>query len=210
MSGLMVLLLIIMGLFLVPLVLPVSFQGQVRIKESLSGHGEVSGFGGLIKLRVDKEAGNETRQYLKILAWEKILSGGKPAKTASERKQDRSRFKDVITRELLNAVYRYLKRLVKCLRLEAGLEGEYGTGDPALTGFLAGVIAALASQQLRICLNPNFMEASLDMEGEVQGRFFPIVVLWHTVVLLLSAPVRSLWWPKFTNKKRVREVVGSV
>jgi hypothetical protein len=55
------------------------------------------------------------------------------------------------------------------------------------------------------------MEACLDIEGEVKGRLFPIVVLWHTLALLLSSPVRSLWWPKFNIKKfRVREVVKGV
>lgn len=208
MSGLAVLILVILCLLLAPMVLPIRFRGQVQVKESFSGYGEVSGFGGWVKLYVSKESGARTHQYVRLFNWEKSIGAGKPKTATKKRKPRASRGKAVITRDLMSAVYRYLIKLARCLNLEARLEGEYGTGDPALTGFLCAVIAALAGEQSRIRLNPNFMEASLDMEGEIKGRFSAVVVLWHTVVLLLSSPVRSLWWPKFSIKKYgVREVV---
>lgn len=210
MSGIVVLLLVILCLFLAPMVLPISFRGQAQVNGSFSGYGEVSGIGGWVKLYVSKEPGTRTRQYLRLFYWEKSLAAGKPKAASKKRKPGVSRFKAVLTRDLINAVYRYLIRLSRCLNLEVRFEGEYGTGDPALTGILSGVIAALTNEQSRICLYPNFMEVSLDMEGEFKGRFFPIVPLGHTVVLVLSSPVRSLWWPKFNIKNRVREVVSNV
>lgn len=210
MSGIVVLLLVILCLLLAPMVLPISFRGQVQVKDSFGGYGEVLGIGGLVKLYVSKEPGTGTRQYLRLFYWEKSLAAGKAKAASKKRKPEASRFKAVLTRDFMNAVYRYLKKLVRCLNLEARLEGEYGTGDPAVTGILSGVIAALTNEQSQICLYPNFMEVSLDMEGEFKGRFFPIVPLGHTVVLVLSSPVRSLWWPKFNIKNRVREVVGNV
>ncbi len=211
MSVLAVTLSVILGLLLIPLVLPVSFQGKVQVKNAFRGYGEVSGLGGWIRLYVAKEPGAETRRYLRLFCWEKNLAAGKAKTESKKQKPGAGRFLDVLNLELMNAVYRCLIRLVPCFHLEARLDGEYGTGDPALTGMLSGVIAALAVEQPRVRLNPNFMEAYLDIEGEVKGRFFPIVVIWYTVALLLSSPVRSLWRPKFNIKKfRVREVVKGV
>ena len=211
MSVLAVTLLVILGLLLIPMVLPVSFHGQVQIKNAFRGYGEVSGLGGWIKLYVSKEPGAGTCQYLRLFCWGKNLATGKDKATSKKQKPGAGQFLAVLKLDLMNAVYRYLIRLVPCLHLEARLDGEYGTGDPALTGMLSGVIAALAAEQPWVRLNPNFMEACLDIEGEVKGRLFTFVVLWHTLALLLSSPVRSLWWPKFNIKKfRVREVVKGV
>ena len=147
MSVLTFALLVILGLLMIPLVLPVSLQGQVRIKNAFRGYGEVSVLGGWIKFYISKEPGAETRQYLRLFYWEINLAAGKDKaaskkqkkKPKEKRKPGTGRFLAVLNLDLMNAVYRCLIRLVPCLHLEARLDGEYGTGDPALTGMLSGV-----------------------------------------------------------------------
>lgn len=107
---------------------------------------------------------------------------------------------DVINRQLLAEVVGYLKRLIKSIRLRMQLCGVYGTDDPALTGLIAGLIATLRTKHCNFDLDADFSEPVLDVTGDVSGRVVPGVILWLTIRLLLSKPVRKLWWAQFKKK----------
>ncbi len=209
MNGFSFLLIIILCLILTPLVLPVRFRGQAKFHGSLSWYGEISGFGGSVRLFFTKEDGSKARNGFRVLGWQKSIDSREPKPVTKKRKPGNGGFNVVLTRKTFNAVKDYLRKLVQCLNLEVRLCGEYGTDDPALTGFICGLIAVLADGLPNLHLNPNFMERSLEMEGEFKGRFYPIVILWHTVLFLLTSPIRSLWWPKLKVKNKLREVVSN-
>ena len=107
---------------------------------------------------------------------------------------------DVISRQLLAEVMGYLKRLFKSIRLRLRLSGVYGTDDPALTGLIAGLMATLRTKHYNINLDADFSEPILDVTGETSGRVVPGVILWFTIRLLLSKPVRKLWWTQLKKK----------
>ena len=107
----------------------------------------------------------------------------------------------VLNRQMLAAVLGYLKRLFKSLRLRLRLNGVYGTDDPAMTGLIAGLIAALQAEHLKLDLNADFNGPIVDVAGATSGRMVPIVILWHTISFFLAKPVRKLWWAMLKIKK---------
>lgn len=106
----------------------------------------------------------------------------------------------VLNRRLMGAVLEYMNMLFKSLRLRLNLSGIYGTDDPALTGMLAGMLAAMPFAYQSLSLEADFSGPALDVSGEISGRIVPIVLLWLTIRLLLAAPVRKLWWAWLKNK----------
>lgn len=131
-------------------------------------------------------------------------TGKKTGKKAG-RKGERHRFSlstvnTVLNRKLLTVVLGYLKRLSGSLRLRLRLSGVYGTGDPALTGLIVGLIAALRADHLNLDLDADFSGPILDVAGETSGRVVPIVILWLTIRLFLAEPVRKIWWAQFKIK----------
>ncbi|MFZ5633090.1 MAG: hypothetical protein ACOY40_09615 [Bacillota bacterium] len=106
----------------------------------------------------------------------------------------------VLNRKLLTVVLGYFKRLFKSFRLRLRLSGVYGTDDPALTGLLVGLIAALHAEHFNFDLDADFSGQIIDVTGETSGRIVPIVILWFTICLLLAEPVRKLWWAQLKTK----------
>lgn len=115
----------------------------------------------------------------------------------------------VLSRQLLLAALGYLKRLFKSFRLQLRLSGVYGADDPALTGLLAGVLAALQAGQYNLDLDADFSGAVIDIAGEASGRIVPIVIIWLTIRFLLAEPARRFWWAQLKKKfirKKSKEV----
>ncbi len=121
----------------------------------------------------------------------------KKGKKKTGRKEEKHRFNfsaaAVLNREFLGVVLDYLHRLRQSFRIR--LSGVYGTGDPALTGMLAGLIAVLNTGYHKINLEADFSEPALDLTGEISARIVPVVILWLTMRLLLAKPARKLWCP---------------
>ena len=119
----------------------------------------------------------------------------------------------VLNRKLLTAVLGYLKGMVGSLRLRLRLSGVYGTDDPALTGMINGLMAALHAEHINLDLDADFSGPILDIAGETSGRMVPIVILWRTMRLLLAEPVRKLWWAQLKtkfNRRKPKEVAQYV
>ena len=122
-----------------------------------------------------------------------------------ERKKERSEFNlstvfMVLNRKLLTVFLGYIKRLFRSLRLRLHLSGVYGTDDPALTGMIAALFAALRAEHINFDLNADFREPVLDVAGETSGRIVPIEILWLTLCFLMAEPVRKFWWAQFKTK----------
>lgn len=175
---------------------------------------------------------NETLVRLRLVGLPIPVPGRKPGKARDgnlrkkdgrdEKKDGRDGKKDgfslfavstVLNRKLINAVFGYIKRLLGSLRVRLRLSGVFGTDDPALTGVILALIAALRADNTNLDLNADFSGPILDVAGEISGRVVPIVILWLTMRLLLAGPVRKLWWAWLKSKlirKKFKEVVQHV
>ncbi len=178
--------------------------------------------GGLVKAQV-QVAGKRPSlsiQFVGIRLRERRLKPRESLKSfrseAGKKEYQRTRFplatfRSLLNRELFASLLAYLGRVLSALRLHLNLSGYYGTGDPALTGILAGILGALAGEPFKLNLNPDFDGPRLDLKGTVRGRLIPIVILCLTVRLLLAVPVRRLWWAKVFKKRReIKEATQNV
>jgi hypothetical protein len=129
----------------------------------------------------------------------------KKIKKKTGRKEKKNRFNfsvatAILNRKFLEAVWGYCQRLIQSFRLRLRLSGVYGTDDPALTGLIAGLIAALHAGHINLNLEADFSGPTLDLTGETSGRIVPAVILWFTIRFLLAEPLRKLWWSHLKTK----------
>lgn len=209
------------------LCLPVTFAGRIHLTEKISGEGEMAWAGGLVAVRLGTRDGKTDFSWRlgpfngRPRSRDGRETSGKPREfrragkkkkygnTGPERKrsQPASGWKSITLladRRLAGRTVSFLGRLFRSLRLKLRLEGEYGTGDPALTGYLAAVLASLNSGPKNLSLRPNFTEAFLDLRGEFRGRAIPVELVLQTGSFLLAAPVRRVWWSGIIKPKLTR------
>ncbi|HUW64275.1 MAG TPA: DUF2953 domain-containing protein [Spirochaetia bacterium] len=191
--------------------LPVAFYGRVHLTESLLGEMELALVGGLIRARVAM-AGRKPDLSLRLAGLPWFLLQRKPKdppahKRTEKNKQGgrRNRSRDKWLELVLNSEVwwrgiSYARSVLQSLKLSLRLEGEYGTGDPALTGCLSGFLATLGGGPVELYLCPVFGEPYLDISGELRGRLVPARFMWLTGGFLLIRPVRKLWWPKIGTR----------
>ncbi|NLI12710.1 hypothetical protein [Pelotomaculum propionicicum] len=210
MNILIVSLCVIILLPLAVLMAPLSFQAQVSLGEKAAGMGRLDWAGGLLTASFVFE--NSKPDFcVRFVTWEKRLqkTGDQSRRIKRNRPKKANRrlstgyiiqFIDI---RLLKEVCRFLNSFQRSLNLS--LAGEYGAGDPALTGFIAGILAALNnSRNLR--LHPNFSETTLNLQGEIRGRLIPAALICHFLVFLLAASVRKIWWPALKQKFTIKGV----
>ncbi|MEW6426312.1 MAG: DUF2953 domain-containing protein [Bacillota bacterium] len=222
-----VILLVLLGavfLLIAVLCLPVAFAGRIHLAEKVSGEGELAWAGGLAAARLGIREGKPD------FSWRLGPFNGRPRRRSGRDKGEKPRksrhsgkgkqrkrdgFRPVsgwksiapfVDRRLIGKTVSFLRRLFRSLHLKLRLEGEYGTGDPALTGYLTAALAALNSESRDLSLRPNFKEAFLDLRGEFRCRVVPAGLLLHTGGFLLAAPVRRLWWSGIIKPKLTRRL----
>ena len=88
--------------------------------------------------------------------------------------------------------WRVLRRVLRSLRLRARVSGRLGTGDPAETARLHGLLVA-SRELLRgvdtRALRVDWMDAVIDLEGRVEGRVWLAAIAW----IVASELARSRW-----------------
>lgn len=210
------------------LCLPVTFAGRIHLTEKISGEGELVWAGGLIAVRLGTRNGKTDFSWRlgpfnsRPRSRDGRETSGKPREFRSAGKKKKyintepgressqpasSRWKSIALladRRLAGRTVSFLGRLFRSLRLKLRLEGEYGTGDPALTGYLAAVLASLSSGPKNLSLRPNFTEAFLDLRGEFRGQAIPMELVLQAGSFLLTAPVRRIWWSGIIKPKLAR------
>ncbi|WP_165613379.1 DUF2953 domain-containing protein [Desulfotruncus arcticus] len=129
----------------------------------------------------------------------------KISKKKTRRREEKNKFspaaiKMLLNKELLTVTLGYLIKIIKSIRLRLLVNGVYGTGDPALTGMLAGLIAALHAGHFNLDLEADFSEPIIDIAGEISGRIIPIAIVWFTICIILTKTVRRLWWTHLKTK----------
>lgn len=206
-------------LLIAVLCLPVAFAGRIHLAEKVSGEGELAWAGGLAAARLGIREGKPDFSWrlgpvsVCPRGRDKGKKPGKSRRSRKEKQRKRDGFRLVsgwkliapfIDRRLIGKTVSFLRRLFRSLHLKLRLEGEYGTGDPALTGYLTAALASFSSESWS--LRPNFTEALLDLRGEFRGRVIPAGFLLHTGGFLLAAPVRRLWWSGIIKPKLTRRL----
>lgn len=187
------------------LLVPVSFSGQAGLEETACFEAVLAWAGGLVAFQVTAAGGLPPEMRLRLGRWTRQLQpGASKQRKSTTKKFDLSWIDKVspyLNRQVFKEVFRYLFRLEHSLNLRLNFEGEVGFGDPELTGYLAGLLAALNSGQWECNLRLNFTETVLHFRGTVQGRVIPARVLWLTGRLLLSPQIRSICWSQWRTRK---------
>jgi hypothetical protein len=106
--------------------------------------------------------------------------------------------------DALKPLVAWFKAITGAMRIKAQARGIYGTGDPASTGVIFGILEALKSTGRRLDFEPDFMEPVLLLEGEAQGRIIPGQIAFLTVKYALTKPVRKLWQPILIEALSIR------
>jgi hypothetical protein len=149
---------------------------------------------------------------------EKLKKSNSPKKKAAQR--GKSSFslleaKRMITdRNLLEACKSFLSRMIKAFGVKLKAWGTYCTDDPALTGIMAGLLAAISNDKITLDLEPGFAEDDLDLKGRLNCRFIIAELLGISLTFLWQKQVRKYWWPilkaKFKNKYKFKEATQNV
>lgn len=109
--------------------------------------------------------------------------------------------------ELFKVGIAFLKRLVRAFRLDIKLSGSYGTDDPALTGILAGLLALINGDKIKLNVQPDFTKAVIDLQGAMRSSVIPAEILGICLNLLWQKPVRRIWLSVIKTKIRFKKEV---
>lgn len=178
-------------LFLVALLaLPVTLTFRLAWHQALQGQVQLGWAFGLIRVRIPlskPESGStqsEKPLQKKARSRKPARKGGNPFRLMRQKPFRRRVIRFV--GELWRAVHKQDVRL----RLRVGL------GDPADTGQLWAIMGPLAgvlanTREASITIEPDFMDAHFEFDGSGRIRFVPLQLLWLTLAMLLSPPVRQ-------------------
>lgn len=192
--------------------LPLTFCSRIRLAQTLVGEVELAWAWGVVGARVDI-AGRRPTLFLRFgtMAWIPLGGGRKDKSTDGRTAKDEE--KEGSTRplrkwseiygsgEVMKRGVAYVRRVTRSLRLRLRVTGEYGTGDPALTGYLTALMAAVGGGSLDLDMVPDYSETRMDLQGELRGGMIPLRFLWQTSGFLLARPIRRIWWRQIGKRK---------
>lgn len=171
------------------LAIPVTLTFRLAWHQALQGQVQLGWAFGLLRVRIPlpkpasaSSAGEKPLQK-KARSREPARKGGTPFRLMRQKP-----FRRRIIR-FVGDVWRAVHKEDVRLRLRVGL------GDPADTGQLWAIMGPLAgvlanTREASIAIEPDFMDALFEFDGSGSIRFVPLQLLWLTLAMLLSPPVR--------------------
>lgn len=72
------------------------------------------------------------------------------------------------------------------------IRGDFGTGDPMMTGIACGMAMAFFAKETQE-IRWNYLEPVNTLSGEAKGRIIPLTMIYIAGRLLLSRPAREFW-----------------
>lgn len=72
------------------------------------------------------------------------------------------------------------------------IHGDFGTGDPMMTGIACGMSMAFLAKETQE-IRWNYLEPVNTLSGEAKGRIIPLTMIYIAGRLLLSRPAREFW-----------------
>lgn len=207
------LLLIIAALLFTPL----RFRAQGRITEDISVELGLAWAGGLVSARWYFPQPEKPPVTVKVGPWGKAkdqskssqqvksaVRKDKPPQAKSSQKSDWEVIRAVLDWRVLREMMSILSNIWHSLQLCCDLEGDYGTDDPASTAYIASFIAMLnhSGQKQRIKLQPQFDQAGVNINGVLNGRLVPGIILLDLARFMLKRPIRKIWWTILTQRNK--------
>ncbi|MEQ8237134.1 MAG: hypothetical protein ABRQ23_10165 [Syntrophomonadaceae bacterium] len=201
---------VLLGLLLLVMVLfflPINFAGEGSVAEGWSGQVDVSWAGGILAGSWRKERASPPEFSLRLAG--KSLNGKKsvspveptvPTPPKARSKRGSSSIRPWLDRAVIREALRLCRRIWDSLKMKGYLGGEYGSQDPALTGYIAAFLAVVAGDCDGVKLYPRFEGAHLNLRGKVEGRLIPALVIGAGLRFALSRPIRAIWWSKLGSK----------
>ncbi|MEQ8174189.1 MAG: hypothetical protein ABRQ26_03885 [Syntrophomonadaceae bacterium] len=210
----MIIILYILGAFLLILasllLLPWRFGLQAENQPALEIKAELEWAFGTFGFRASYGSGGFNSQVV-IFGFARHLSSDKKetaVDTASEkpkRKPRRGALSDYLNRSMIASLILLLRRLIKALHLDVNLSGRYGFEEPDITAITTLLIGFLGGSAIN--LKPDYSRGILDIRGYVRGRVIVARILVIAVQFLLSKPVRAIWRPNITIKRKRKEII---
>lgn len=224
MTPILVILTAVAALLILLLIIPIDFTGRGEWGDVKFVEIRLQWAGGLAALGFAVREGsfNTALSIVGLVLWrggkkEKSLTRPvkqKPAKKKAKKNNDFNLRKTIgllQDGELFKAGIAFLRRLIRAFRLDIKLSGRYGADDPALTGLLAGLLALLNGNRIKLSVQPDFTETVLDLRGALQSRVIPAELLGICLALICRKPVRKIWLSAIKSKIRFKkEAVQSV
>lgn len=72
------------------------------------------------------------------------------------------------------------------------IRGDFGTGDPMMTGIACGMAMAFLAKETKE-IRWNYLEPVNTLSGEAKGRIIPLTMIYIVGRLILSRPAREFW-----------------
>jgi hypothetical protein len=186
----------IMGLVLVLLLVPFGASAQGSVQDlDLEGEFRIWWGFGLVQLRGGAGEVPHLRLagvHVKTLGGDDDEDEADDEKKAKKKKRKKprpgARWLLEHRRTLLRAAY----RLLGSFRLEGRISGSFGTGDPADTAALFGVLQMVnvRTALLRLDVTPRYVDEGWDLEGQVRFGAWPMRTVVAALGLLFNRDVR--------------------
>lgn len=97
-----------------------------------------------------------------------------------------------------------IKRILKAIfPKELKLDIEYGSSDPAKTGYMLAISSILVLYfGNNIKVQGNFQEKVLNGKVKAKGIFTIGYIIWALIVFAISKPIRKIIWKYLKNRKK--------
>ena len=214
-------LLTILVILIALLFIPCDFYGQGRITEDIHLEWGLAWAGGLVSVRWKLPAVQQSGAMVRVGPWVNTQAKSQPPiqnssqpesaadderkspkKPRQRQKPNWSVFRYVLDKQVGQEVMSLVGNLWRSLRLRCELAGDYGTYDPALTAYIAALIALFNNNRQKLDLNPQFTHEEIDLNGVVQGQLRPGLILWDASRFMLKRPIRKIWWTMLREGKK--------
>lgn len=125
------------------------------------------------------------------------FKGIKKEKVKKEKVKKES-FLDFIKKDVYKGVIRLvlsqMKKIVReILPKKANIRMEIGTGDPAITGYILGILSIFYMfSGNSMVIEPDFENKVFKGEFDLQGRIYIFIILFHLLKIILDKRVRKL------------------
>ncbi|MEN6389566.1 MAG: hypothetical protein ABFD04_04070 [Syntrophomonas sp.] len=211
----MIVILYILGVFLLIvaaiLILPWRFGLQAQNQPALDITAELKWALGMLGFRASYDREGFNSQIIlfgfgKALGSDNKKSGTDSKSEKPKRKRQRGALSDYLNRSLIVSFTRFLRRLIKALRLDINLSGRYGFEEPDVTA-MAALLTRFLGCGNTINLQPDYSQTVLDINGYIRGRVIIAQILGIGMQFLFSKPVRAKWLPKIKFKRKGKEII---
>ncbi|MDP4146193.1 MAG: DUF2953 domain-containing protein [Bacillota bacterium] len=199
---------VILALLILLLIIPFGYRFRGAIKDEIMGEANIIWFFNFFRVRIFKEEKMKFSLFIagkgiitREISDEKKKQKAKKYKDKKDKKQkeDKESLKEVFKRDFFKNIFRYVKDIINIIRPKyVSIKGIYGFEDPSITGMLCGIVPLISPLIKRggIKLQPVFEDEIMDIEAEVYGRITIILLVWRTLKLVFSKPIRKIIFKK--------------